>query len=166
MQLQVQGPVPLTVDDRTIICATLSPSGGDDSAAIQAKIDRCPANQVVMLNPGIFTVNNYLLIHSPITLRGSGAGKTIRVAPQPSVQLAQTHARRRAAGGAGRRGFGWHETADLEDRQAVEQPDRSVAAYIAPEQVVVAVPLKSRCPTPTSPVTRRNRRPAESCRRS
>jgi hypothetical protein len=24
-----------------------------------------------------FTVNNYLLIHSPITLRGSGAGKTI-----------------------------------------------------------------------------------------
>jgi transposase-like protein len=96
----------------------------------------------------------------------SYVARRARVAPQPSVQLAQTHARRRAAGGAGRRGCGWHETADLEDRQAVEQPDRSVAAYIAPEQVVVAVPLKSRCPTPTSPVTRRNRRPAESCRRS
>jgi hypothetical protein len=30
-----------------------------------------------MLNPGVFTVNNYLLVHSSITLRGSGAGTTI-----------------------------------------------------------------------------------------
>jgi hypothetical protein len=30
-----------------------------------------------MLNPGTFMVTNYLLIHSPITLRGSGAGLTI-----------------------------------------------------------------------------------------
>src|ERR1700730_15164338 len=62
---------------RTPVCATLSPSGGDDSAAIQAQLDSCPSEQVVMLNPGTFTVNNYLLIHSPITLRGSGAGITI-----------------------------------------------------------------------------------------
>ena len=65
------------IPNRTTICATLSPSGGDDSAAIQAKLDSCPANQVVMLNAGTFKVNNYLLIHSPITLRGSGAGVTI-----------------------------------------------------------------------------------------
>ena len=65
------------VPNRTIICATLSPSGGNDSAAIQGKLDSCPSNQVVMLNPGTFIVNNYLLIHSPITLRGSGAGVTI-----------------------------------------------------------------------------------------
>ena len=65
------------IPNRTTICATLSPSGGDDSAAIQAKLDTCPANQVVLLNPGTFTVNNYLLIHSSITLRGSGAGVTI-----------------------------------------------------------------------------------------
>ena len=30
-----------------------------------------------MLKPGTFIVNNFLLIHSPITLRGSGAGVTI-----------------------------------------------------------------------------------------
>jgi hypothetical protein len=64
------------IPNRTAICATLSPSGGDQSAAIQAKLDSCPSNQVVMLNPGTFIVNNYLLIHTPITLRGSGAGVT------------------------------------------------------------------------------------------
>ena len=65
------------VPNRTTICATLSPSGGDDSAAIQAKLDSCPSNQVVMLNAGKFIVNNYLLVHSGITLRGSGAGTTV-----------------------------------------------------------------------------------------
>src|ERR1700736_973095 len=68
-----KGGIPI----RSTVCATLSPSGGDDSTAIQAALDSCPANQVVMLNAGTFTVNNYLLIHSPITLRGSGAGVTI-----------------------------------------------------------------------------------------
>jgi hypothetical protein len=65
------------IPSRTTICASLSPSGGEDSAAIQARLNGCPANQVVMLNPGTFIVNKYLLIHSPITLRGSGAGVTI-----------------------------------------------------------------------------------------
>src|ERR1700730_10240174 len=65
------------IPNRTTICATLWPSGRDDSATIQAALNRCPSNQVVMLNPGTFIVNNYLLIHNPITLRGSGAGVTI-----------------------------------------------------------------------------------------
>ena len=65
------------IPNRTTICATLSPSGGDDFAAIQAALNSCPTSQVVMLNAGTFTVNNYLLIHSSITLRGSGAGQTI-----------------------------------------------------------------------------------------
>src|SRR4029077_8999536 len=66
------------IPSRTTGCATLSRSGGDDSAAIQSALDSCPANQVVMLNAGTFTVNaSYLLIHSSITLRGSGAGVTI-----------------------------------------------------------------------------------------
>src|SRR5262249_14985541 len=65
------------IPNRTAICATLSPSGADDSSAIQAALDKCPANQVVMLNAGTFTVNNYLMIHSSITLRGAGAGVTI-----------------------------------------------------------------------------------------
>jgi hypothetical protein len=65
------------IPNRTTICATLSPSGANDSAMIQAALNRCPSNQVVMLNPGTFIVNNYLLIHTPITLRGSGIGATI-----------------------------------------------------------------------------------------
>ena len=69
-----KGGIPL----RTTVCATLSPSGGDDSAAIQAALDSCPANQVVMLNAGTFTLNtSFVLVHSSITLRGSGAGVTI-----------------------------------------------------------------------------------------
>jgi len=65
------------VPNRTTICATLSPSGSDDSAAIQAQVNACPAGQVVFLNPGTFIVNNLVLIHSSITLRGSGKGVTI-----------------------------------------------------------------------------------------
>ncbi|HEY6929726.1 MAG TPA: pectate lyase, partial [Thermoanaerobaculia bacterium] len=62
---------------RTTIYKTLSPSGGDDSAAIQAALDACPPGQVVKLSTGTFTVNDYLLIHSAITLRGSSPSSTI-----------------------------------------------------------------------------------------
>jgi hypothetical protein len=62
------------IPNRTVVCATLSPG-----ANIQAALDSCPAGQVVKLNTGTFTVNNYLLLHSGITLRGSGAGQTILV---------------------------------------------------------------------------------------
>jgi len=62
------------VPNRTAVCATLSPG-----ANIQAALDSCPAGQVVKLNAGTFTVNNYLLLHSGITLRGAGAGETILV---------------------------------------------------------------------------------------
>jgi hypothetical protein len=65
------------IPSRTIVCATLSPGGGDDSAAIQAALDRCPSGHVVKLSAGTFRVDKYLLIHSSITLRGSGAGRTI-----------------------------------------------------------------------------------------
>src|SRR5262249_23589303 len=57
--MMTKGGIP----SRTTICATLSPSGGDDSTAIQAALDSCPSNQVVKLNAGTFIVNNYLLIH-------------------------------------------------------------------------------------------------------
>src|SRR5262249_54454278 len=58
------------------LCATLSPSGSDDSGAIQSAIDNCPVDEVLMLNSGAFIVNNYVLVWKGITLRGSGAGKT------------------------------------------------------------------------------------------
>jgi Pectate lyase superfamily protein len=67
------------IPNRTTVCATVNPGNGvaDDSARIQTALDTCPAGQVVMLGTGTFIVNNYLLVHSSITLRGSGAGVTI-----------------------------------------------------------------------------------------
>jgi hypothetical protein len=64
------------IPNRTTIYKTLSPSGRDDTAAIQAALNAAFANQVVMLNPGTFIVNDILLINRPVTLRGSGAGVT------------------------------------------------------------------------------------------
>jgi hypothetical protein len=64
---------------RTAICATLSPSGGDDSDAINAAIETCPINQVVMLRAGTFTIaeGNFVLIDRAVTLRGAGPGSTL-----------------------------------------------------------------------------------------
>jgi hypothetical protein len=66
--LMSKGGIP----DRSTVCATLSPGGN-----IQAALDSCRAGQVVQLSAGTYTINNYLLIHSGITLRGAGAGQTI-----------------------------------------------------------------------------------------
>jgi hypothetical protein len=67
------------IPNRTTICASLSPSGGDDSTNINNAITACPSGQVVLLNPGIFSVaeGNFVLINNSITLRGSGPGTTI-----------------------------------------------------------------------------------------
>jgi hypothetical protein len=65
------------IPERTMICATLSPAGGDSTSAIQDAIDRCPEGQVVLLAEGTFTCNNYLLLDKSITLRGAGDGRTI-----------------------------------------------------------------------------------------
>ncbi len=64
------------IPNRTMIYKTLSPSGRDDTAAIQAALDNAPAGQVVMLTPGVFIVNDILMITRPVTLRGSGAERT------------------------------------------------------------------------------------------
>src|SRR5262249_18653427 len=61
----------------TINASTYGNGSMDASAAIQAAVDACPAGQVVQLSAGNFTVNNAILIHSGITLRGAGAGVTI-----------------------------------------------------------------------------------------
>lgn len=70
-----KGGVPV----RTTICATLPPGNGtaDDSARIQAALDSCGPEQVVQLAAGNFVVNNYVLIHSNVSLRGAGGGQTI-----------------------------------------------------------------------------------------
>jgi hypothetical protein len=83
------------IPNRTTIYKTLSPSGQDDSAAIQAALNNAPAGQVVMLSPGTFIVNTLLLIHRPVTLRGSGAGvtklvKTNGARPRTSIIISGT----------------------------------------------------------------------------
>jgi hypothetical protein len=67
------------IPNRTTIYKTLTPSGGDDTALIQAAIDSCPDNQVVMLAAGTFKINGggLSIRRSNFTLRGTldAAGK-------------------------------------------------------------------------------------------
>lgn len=69
------------VPSRTTVCQTLSPSGGDDTAAINGALSACPANQVVLLGTGTFTVNGTIYVGSNKVLRGSGTGSTILNGP-------------------------------------------------------------------------------------
>ena len=70
----IPGGVPTS---RSRICAKLSPSGGSDTAAIQAAIDRCPSNGVVQLSAGTFMVTSPIwLKKSGVTLRGAGRPQT------------------------------------------------------------------------------------------
>jgi hypothetical protein len=67
----VSGDIP----DRSVIYKTLSPSGGDDTSAIQTAINNCPSGQVVQLNNGTFNVTK-IDMKSNVTLRGGGIGLT------------------------------------------------------------------------------------------
>jgi hypothetical protein len=67
------------IPNRTEIYTTLSPSGGDDTSAINAALAACPAGEVVLLTTGIFQVNGNGLnfTSSSCTLRGSGPGQQL-----------------------------------------------------------------------------------------
>lgn len=70
----VAGGIPV----RTQVCATLSPSGSDASA-IQNALNACPENQVVKLNPGVFSAAgtiDWARVKNGVVLRGSGPDKT------------------------------------------------------------------------------------------
>jgi hypothetical protein len=73
--LQSIGGIPT----RNTVCATVNPSGGDDTSAIQGAVNSCPTGEVVSLGAGTFTIGegNYVLINKGITLRGAGPGSTI-----------------------------------------------------------------------------------------
>src|SRR5262249_2857398 len=69
--------LPLGTDglpQRTTVCATVNPGGN-----IQAAIDSCPANQVVLLGAGTFDIGTTIQLKSNVVLRGaaSGTGGTI-----------------------------------------------------------------------------------------
>jgi len=65
------------VSNRTTICATLSP--GASSAQIDSAIASCPANQVVFLNAGTYSLSGGITFsgHNNVTVRGAGPTQTI-----------------------------------------------------------------------------------------
>ena len=66
------------IPSQTTIYKTLSPSGGDDTQAIQSALDSCPANQVVLLTAGNFNISGQGLqmTKSHVVLRGAGPTAT------------------------------------------------------------------------------------------
>jgi hypothetical protein len=67
------------VQDRTSICATLSP--GATSSQINNAIASCPSGQVVSLAAGTYTLTSGLVFneHNNVTLRGAGGNSTFLV---------------------------------------------------------------------------------------
>lgn len=84
------------IPNRQTVSATVSPSGGDDTANIQAAVNACPPGQVVALSAGTFLINSgFIQISKGITLRGAGAGSTILsktngAAPRTTTVVANT----------------------------------------------------------------------------
>jgi len=76
--------IPDGIPDRTTICATVTQPPynakgdgmADDSAAIQAALDACPAGQVVLAPAGTYRIVTGLAIPSGVVLRGAGPGST------------------------------------------------------------------------------------------
>jgi hypothetical protein len=80
-QVRWQGNVGIAggIPARTAICATLIPSGGDDTAAIQNALNACPPNQVVKLESGTFFASGSIewqMVNNGVVLRGSGPANT------------------------------------------------------------------------------------------
>lgn len=66
------------IPNRTTIYKVLTPSGGDDTDAINDALAACPDGQVVKLGPGLFKVSAHgvEIKRSNVTLRGSGPAQT------------------------------------------------------------------------------------------
>jgi hypothetical protein len=66
--------LPGGIPDRTTVCANVLTS--DDTAAIQKKMDGCPANQVVQFPAGTWSLSGSIYANKGIVLRGSGPTST------------------------------------------------------------------------------------------
>ncbi len=73
----VRGGIP----ERTRIHVTLPTS--TPAAGIQAALNACPSNAVVLLAPGTFRIGATLTIPSGVTLRGAGISNTVLEATAP-----------------------------------------------------------------------------------
>jgi hypothetical protein len=84
------------IPNRTTIYKTLSPSGGDDTAAINAALSSCPPGNVLLLTTGVFQIsgNGLTLGSTSCTLRGSGPGSQkntgLNVVETSSNKIAQS----------------------------------------------------------------------------
>jgi len=76
--------IPGGIPERSVICATLFPSGGDDSVAIQNAINTCPVNQTVFFSEGNYLITRVINVGKGIVLRGAGSDKTKLVFDPPS----------------------------------------------------------------------------------
>ena len=83
--LNAVGGIPV----RSQIYRTLTPSGGDDTAAVQQALDGCPPGQVVKLGPGTFRISGagLSITRSGVVLRGSGPAETILVKSGESMPV-------------------------------------------------------------------------------
>lgn len=70
-----QSGIPGGVPNRTTVCASLG--AGASRSAIQSALDACPANQVVKLAAGTYSIDGSLTIPSNVVLRGAGPKQTI-----------------------------------------------------------------------------------------
>ncbi len=62
------------IPNRTTACASLSPSGGDDTSAVQKAINACASGQVVQLAAGTYnlsTAGTAVTLKSNVTVRGA-----------------------------------------------------------------------------------------------
>lgn len=73
--------IPGGVPARTTVCKTLQASAGDQTPIIQAALDSCPINSVILLGKGIFQLSGGLRITRSVVLRGQGADKTFLKLP-------------------------------------------------------------------------------------
>jgi hypothetical protein len=71
--------IPGGIPSRTVVCTSLSPSGGDDAWAIQNALNECPQDQVVQLESGVFYAGSSIewrMVNNGVVLRGRGPANT------------------------------------------------------------------------------------------
>lgn len=78
--------IPGGIPYRTTIFRTLSPSGGDDTVAINNAISACPEGQVIYFSAGTYSISSVLEFSKGIVLRGDGPENTIIQLTNPSAK--------------------------------------------------------------------------------
>lgn len=72
----VSGGIPI----RTTICATITPTGANQTTALQSALSSCAANQVVKINSGTLVISGVIdwqAVNPGVVLRGNGPANTI-----------------------------------------------------------------------------------------